>query len=461
MSPARMLTTPSKNRSQRGVPPLVPPNTPTMEKTPSTRAYAPKSRIKASNAMPGRRNAARPNSMAIAPRSARAHQCPVSAGSAGRDCGWVMRSSFGSAASTRRRARPPRHDVYIICGAASVETAARRTLRLLGDGVAAGALGAVEGLVGGAGEGGAGLAVFGVGRDAQRERWVDRHILLLKVVVFDAAPYLLGDLKGFVFREAWKDGLVLVTAEAGGLASFLLVQPADDAPDLPDDVLAEEVAVGVVDLLQVVYVGHEHAQGLPRGRCRFEGVLELCVEAVLDEEAGQIVAADQAMQGAVEVRPHGVSVRVLEHRVADEDPVPVRERSLALENLAVDGDVLAGAEAPQYVALKFGLADDPRVLGRDLDVPDHYVRQERVAPQDQGVTVEREEVAEAGPTQDDQMRPLVRKDCSFFLHDWHDGCKTFYHSATALRDARMFVKGIGREGLITWKCRRDGPTRRS
>src|SRR5215203_355366 len=218
------------------------------------------------------------------------------------------------------------------------------------DRVTAGALGAVEGLVGGAGEGSAGFAIFGVGRDAQRERRVDRHVPLLEDVIFDVASDLFGDLEGFLLRVAGQDGLVLIAAEAGGLPALLLVQLADDAPDLADDVLAEEVAVSVVDLLEVVYVGHEDAQRLPSGGRRLQGVLELRVEAVLDEEAGQVVAADQAVQGAMEVSPHRVAVGILEHRVAHEDPVSVRERALAHQGLPVNNGVLAGAEVSEYVA---------------------------------------------------------------------------------------------------------------
>jgi hypothetical protein len=53
------------------------------------------------------------------------------------------------------------------------------------------------------------------------------------------------------------------------------------------------------------------------------------------------------------------------------------------------------------LALALGLAHDPRVLGRDLDVPDHDVGPEGVAPEDQYFPLEREEVPEARPPQDD------------------------------------------------------------
>ncbi len=142
-------------------------------------------------------------------------------------------------------------------------------------------------------------------------------------MILDATPYLVGDLAAASFGHPGKKGLVLVAAESGGLAALLIVQVADDSAYLPDDVLAEQVTVGVVDLLEVVYVGHEHAKGLSRGGGRFERMLELRVEAVLDQQARQVILAYQPVQRAVEVRPHGVPVRILEHRVADEDPVAV------------------------------------------------------------------------------------------------------------------------------------------
>src|SRR3712207_392144 len=130
---------------------------------------------------------------------------------------------------------------------------------LLANGVSARSFGAVEGLVGGVGEGVAGLAVFGVGRDTQREGHAGEGALALEGVFLDAAPDLLGDLHGLLFGESGKNGLVLVAAEAGGLTPLFFVQLTDDAADLTDDVLAEEVTVGVVYLLEVVYVGHKDA----------------------------------------------------------------------------------------------------------------------------------------------------------------------------------------------------------
>jgi hypothetical protein len=187
-----------------------------------------------------------------------------------------------------------------------------------------------------------GLAVFGEGRDTQGEGRARGDAVTLEGVFLDAAPYLLGDLERLLFGESGQEGLVLVSAEAGSLAAAFFVQLADDATDLADDVLAEQVAVGVVYLLEFIDVGHEDAQGTPLGG--FQVVLELLVEPVLDEEICQVVAADQTVQGAVEVGPHGIPVRELEHPVAQGGPVPVRERPLALQILTVDGDAFACAK---------------------------------------------------------------------------------------------------------------------
>ena len=117
--------------------------------------------------------------------------------------------------------------------------------------------------------------------------------------------------------------LVLVAAEAGRLAASPGVQLPDDAADLSDDELAQEVAVLVVDLLEVVYVGHEDAQGLAYRRHHFQAVLELLVEALLGKQAGEVVAVDQVIQSAVELGLHGIVLRELQHGIADVDPVPV------------------------------------------------------------------------------------------------------------------------------------------
>jgi hypothetical protein len=218
-----------------------------------------------------------------------------------------------------------------------------------------------------------GLAVFGEGRDTQGEGRARGDAVTLEGVFLDAAPYLLGDLESLLFGEPGQDGLELVPAEAGCLAAAFFVPLADDAA-----YLAEQVAVGIVHLLEVFDVGHEDAQRPPLGG--FQVVLELLVEPVLDEEICQVVAADQKVQGAVEVGPHGIPVRELEHPVAQGDPVPVRERPLALQSLVVDNGAFASAQVLQNV-LAFGIAEDLRVPRLDLYVPDHDVRPERVAPQ--------------------------------------------------------------------------------
>jgi hypothetical protein len=111
------------------------------------------------------------------------------------------------------------------------------------------------------------------------------HAALLEGVRPDAAPDLLGHLQGLALGEAGQDGLVLVAAEAGGAAPVFLVQLADDAPDLADDELAEQMPVGVVYFFQAVYVGHEDAQRSIRVGGRLQAVLELVVEASLGEQS--------------------------------------------------------------------------------------------------------------------------------------------------------------------------------
>jgi hypothetical protein len=232
---------------------------------------------------------------------------------------------------------------------------------------------------------------------------------LLEGVILDAVPDLLGDLQRFFFGESGQEDLVLVPAEAGGLATLFFVQ-------LANDVLADQVAVGVVYLFEFVYVGHEDAHGLLLGGRHLQAVLELLVESVLDEEAGQIVAADQMVQGAVEVGPHGVPVGELKDRVAQKDPVPVREPAIVVQGLVVDDGALASAEIPDEVRAGLGLSIDLRVPRGDLDVPDHHVCPERVTPQNQRVLLEREEVPEAGSPQDYQVRPGVREDSVVLSH---------------------------------------------
>jgi hypothetical protein len=142
-------------------------------------------------------------------------------------------------------------------------------------------------------------------------------------------------------------------------------------------------------------------------------VLELLVEAVLDEEIRRVVVADQTVQGTVEVGPHGIPARELQHRVAQCDPAPIQERPLALRGLVVDYCAFTSAMVLQNVVAS-RVADDLRVPRPDLYVPDHDVGPELIAPQNQGLPFEREEVPEARPSQDYKVRPLVREDSSFF-----------------------------------------------
>jgi hypothetical protein len=68
------------------------------------------------------------------------------------------------------------------------------------------------------------------------------------------------------------------------------------ASDLTDNELAEQVSVGVVYLLEAVYVSHKHAQGSSLVGHRLEAVLEFAVEASLGEEAREVVAVHELVQ---------------------------------------------------------------------------------------------------------------------------------------------------------------------
>src|SRR5919107_965213 len=98
---------------------------------------------------------------------------------------------------------------------------------------------------------------------------------------FDASTYLLGYPQGLLFGEVGQNALVLVAAEAS---------------DLTNDELAEQVSVGVVYLLEAIYVRHEHAQGPSLVGHRLQEVLELAVEASLGEEAREVVAVHELVQ---------------------------------------------------------------------------------------------------------------------------------------------------------------------
>src|SRR5215216_769375 len=195
--------------------------------------------------------------------------------------------------------------------------------RLQTDGVPARTLGPIQGLVGGVGEIVSRRAILGVGSDAYRKGRVGEGTIVLKGVLFDPAPDLLGYRERLLFGEMREDGLVLVAPEAGRLAASSGVQLPDDAADRADDKLTQEVAVLVVDLLEVIYVGHEDAQGLAHRRHHFQAVLELLVEALLGEQAGEVVAVDQVIQSIMELGLHGVALRKLQYGIADEDAVSV------------------------------------------------------------------------------------------------------------------------------------------
>src|SRR5829696_7167119 len=113
---------------------------------------------------------------------------------------------------------------------------------------------------------------------------------------YDDSTYLLGYPQALLFGEVRQNALVLVAAEAGGATPLFFVHGADDASDLTNDELAEQVSVGVVYLLEAVYVRHEHAQGPAPGCHGQEAEVELEVEAPLGEEAREGDAVHELVQ---------------------------------------------------------------------------------------------------------------------------------------------------------------------
>src|SRR5215217_3967211 len=170
---------------------------------------------------------------------------------------------------------------------------------------------------------------------------------------FDASTYLLGYPQALLSGEVRQNALVLVAAEAGGATPLFFVHGADDASDLTNDELAEQVSVGVVYLLEAVYVRHEHAQGPSLIGHRLEAVLELAVEASLGEEARQGGAVHELVQPFEEGGCDLILVRVLEYGVTHVHAVPVREELSApslLHYPTVKRDGLPCFYAPQGIA---------------------------------------------------------------------------------------------------------------
>src|SRR5919112_1589322 len=272
--------------------------------------------------MPGRSSAASPKSMAMPPRMARAHQCPVSAGP--------------------------------FCP--------------------------VEGRVCGVGQFLVGGAVLGVTGDSNGYGRRGGYVVPFEDLRFDAAAYLLGYLDGLLFGEVGQDGLVLVAPESCGAAPLLFVHGADDVPDLPDDELAEQVPVGVVYLLEAVDVGHEHTQGSSLVGHRLEAVLELAVETSLGEEAREMVAVHEAVQLLVEGGFDLILMRELENGVAHVYTVPIGQEMATprlLHDLTVERDGLLRLYSPHRIAAGFPV--EFRVLRFDLHVAHHDVGRKRVA----------------------------------------------------------------------------------
>src|SRR5918912_171839 len=224
---------------------------------------------------------------------------------------------------------------------------------------------------------------------------------------FDASTYLLGYPQTLLFGEVRQNALVLVAAEAGGATPLFFVHGTDDASDLTNDELAEQVSVGVVYLLEAVYVRHEHAQGPSLVGHRLQTVFELAVEASLGEEAREVVAVHEFVQLFEEGGFDLILVRELEYGVTYVYAVSVREELAApwlLHYLTVERDSLPCFYAPQGIAagspVEFG------VSRFDLHVPHHDVGRERVAAKNELVVGYREEVAEAGSLQDHEVRPV-------------------------------------------------------
>src|ERR671911_2072181 len=223
---------------------------------------------------------------------------------------------------------------------------------------------------------------------------------------FDASTYLLGYPQGILFGEVRQNALVLVAAEAGGATPLFFVHGADDASDLTHDELAEQVSVGVVYLLEAVYVRHEHAQGPSLVGHRLQAVLELPVEASLGEEASEVVAVHELVQLFEEGGFDLILVRVLEYGVAHVYAVPVGEELAIprlLHGLTVERDGLPCFHAPQGIAA--GSPVELRVPRFDLHIPHHDVSRKRVAAKYELVVGYLEEVAEAGSLQDYEVRP--------------------------------------------------------
>src|SRR5215212_2388985 len=224
---------------------------------------------------------------------------------------------------------------------------------------------------------------------------------------FDASTYLLGHPQGLLFGEVGEDALVLVAAEAGGAAPLLFVRGADDASDLTYDELAEQVPVGIVYLLEAVYVRHEHAQGSSLVGHGLEAVLELAVEASLGEEVREVVAVHELVQLFVEGGFDLILVRELEYGIANVDAVPVGQELAApwlLHDLTVERDGILCLYAPQGITAGFPV--EFGVPGFDLYVTHYDVGRERVAAKNELVVCYLEEVAEARSLQDHEVRPV-------------------------------------------------------
>ncbi len=114
--------------------------------------------------------------------------------------------------------------------------------------------------------------------------------------------------------------------------------------------------MAVVDLLRVVYVRMRTLKGSAQRHRRLQVVLELLVEALLDQETGKVIPVDQAVQSRVELCLYGIPLRKLQHGIAYHDAVPIAQGTLsgAPEGFAVHHGAFAGAQVRTTYAPESG-----------------------------------------------------------------------------------------------------------
>lgn len=111
------------------------------------------------------------------------------------------------------------------------------------------------------------------------------------------------------------------------------MKPADGAPDLADCELSHQVTVLFVGLLEVVYIGHNDAQGfafLLRPRQR---LLQLLIEAGFYQQAGQVIVVESMAQVVDESGLQRVLGGKLHHAPSELEALPVGERARPRQDL--------------------------------------------------------------------------------------------------------------------------------